>query len=140
MVESSDYTKPLPLMQGFTKEFYGWCARGELRFQRCSECKAWRHVPRELCARCGSWQWSWERSSGRGKIFTWTVVERPLHPDFVDDLPYACVVVEMNEGVRLIARMSDRSLDELEIGREVEVVFETVAPEVALPRFRLGPS
>lgn len=124
-------------MSGLSKQFYDWCELGELRFQRCNACKTWRHVPRELCAECGAWQWSWERSSRRGVVFTWTLVERPLHPAFTEDLPYACVVAEMREGVRLLAGMSEGSPQQVEIGQDLEVVFESVAAGIALPKFRL---
>ena len=44
MSEVSDaYGKPLPLLRGTAGEFYSFCARGELAFQRCSTCRAWRH-------------------------------------------------------------------------------------------------
>ena len=133
---SDAYTKPLPELEGMAGEFYGFCKQGELRFQRCDDCGAWRHVPRELCAECGSWQWQWARSSGRGEVFTFTVVGRALHPAFRDDTPYAPVVVEMEEGVRLLSQVVDCPPDELEIGIPVEVVFDAVTDEVTLPRFR----
>jgi uncharacterized OB-fold protein len=128
--------RPLPEMEGLTKEFYDFCKRGVLHFQRCSDCRAWRHVPREMCAECGSWEWTWEASSGRGKIFSWTVVARALHPAFRDDAPYAPVIVEMEEGVRLLSQVIDVPPDALEIDMPVEVCFEAVTPEVTLPKFR----
>jgi hypothetical protein len=131
----SAYTKPLPVLDGLSGEFYAWCRKRELRFQRCSGCGAWRHVPRKMCARCGSWQWEWARASGRGRVFTWTVVARALHPAFGDDVPLAPVVIEMEEGVRLLSRVDCRP-DELAIGMPVEVAFEDVTPEVTLPKFR----
>ena len=130
------YVKPLPLTEGLAKEFYDWCKQRELRFQRCTGCSSWRHVPREMCAECGSWEWEWATSSGRGRVFTWTVVARAMHPAFQDDAPYASVVVEMDEGVRLVSNVIDYPLDELEIGMPVEVVFEDVTPEITLPKFR----
>jgi uncharacterized OB-fold protein len=133
---SNDYSKPLPELEGFSGDFYGFCKSGELRFQRCADCGAWRHVPRELCAECGSWSWSWERSSGKGQVFTWTVVGRALHPAFGDSVPYAPVVVEMEEGVRLLSEVVDCAPDALEIGMPVEVLFDPVTDEISLPRFR----
>ncbi|MFI5398866.1 MAG: Zn-ribbon domain-containing OB-fold protein [Candidatus Binatia bacterium] len=130
------YSKPLPATEGFAKEFYDWCKRRELRFQRCTDCGAWRHVPREMCAECGSWKWEWAKSSGRGKVFTWTVVARALHPAFQHDTPYAPVVVEMDEGVRLLSAVTDCTPDQLQIGMPVEVTFDDVTPEITLPRFR----
>ncbi len=134
--QSETYTKPLPALDGLTKEFYNWCRRGDLRFQRCSACQAWRHVPRPMCAACGSFEWTWQRSSGRGTVFSWTVAERPMHPAFQHDAPYAPVVIEMEEGVRLVSEMLDCSPDELEIGMPVELVLDHVTPEITLPKFK----
>jgi len=133
---SRTYTKPLPVLEGLTKQFYDWCKQGELRFQRCTDCSAWRHVPREMCPACGSWSWQWARSSGRGQVFTWTTAARPLHPAFKDSAPYAPVVVEMEEGVRLLSEMIDTAPDALAIGMPVQVAFEAVTDEVTLPKFR----
>ncbi len=130
------YAKPLPTLEGFAKEFYGWCKQHELRFQRCRDCRAWRHVPREICPACGSWEWEWSRSSGRGTVFTWTVIARALHPAFQHDTPYAPVVIEMHEGVRLLSQVVDCAPDQLRIGMPVEVVFDAVTPEITLPKFR----
>jgi uncharacterized OB-fold protein len=132
----TETTKPLPVMEGLTHEFYEFCERGELRFQRCRACRTWRHVPRPICPECGSWDWDWERSSGRGTVFTWTVVERALHPAFKNATPYAAVVVQMEEGVRLLSQLVDCQPDELTMDMAVEVVFERAGPGVTLPRFR----
>ncbi len=131
-----DYTKPLPDLDGFAGEFYGFCRDGELRFQRCSDCRAWRHVPREMCPRCGSFEWAWERSGGRGTVYSWTVVDRALHPEFTDATPYAPTIVEMEEGVRVLSNVTDVAPGDLEIGMPVEVVFEEVTHNVTLPKFR----
>ena len=128
--------KPLPVLEGFAKEFYEGCQRGELLFQCCGTCGTWRHVPRELCADCGSWEWAWKASSGRGKVFTWTVIARPLHPAFAEDVPLAAVVVELEEGVRLLSHVVDCPPEELEMEMPVEVSFDSVTEDVTLPRFR----
>jgi uncharacterized OB-fold protein len=130
------YAKPLPALAGLTEEFYDFCRQRELRFQRCNRCDAWRHVPRDMCAECGSFEWRWERSSGRGRIFTWTLVARAMHPAFASDVPYAAVVIEMDEGVRIASNVIDCPVDELEIDTPVEVVFEDVTDDVTLAKFR----
>lgn len=129
-------TKPLPTLQGLAGEFYDWCAKGELRFQRCDSCGRWRHVPREICAHCGSFNWSWQRSSGRGKVFSWTEVVRPLHPAFGADAPYAPVIVEMEEGVRLLSRVLDCPIAALVMDMPLKVECVAVTPQVHLPFFR----
>lgn len=128
--------KPLPPMEGLARQFYEWCGRGELRFQRCVACKAWRHPPREMCPDCGSWEWEWVQSTGRGRVFSWTVATRALHPAFKEDLPYAAVVIEMDEGVRMVSRVVDCLPDELTVDMPVEVAYERVTEGVILPYFR----
>jgi hypothetical protein len=128
--------RPLPQLEGFAKDFYEHCKRRELHFQRCGGCGAWRHVPREMCSECGSWSWEWARSSGRGRVFSWTVVARALHPAFQDACPYAPAVIEMEEGVRILSQVVDCAPDALEIDMPVEVVFTDETEDVTLPRFR----
>ena len=132
----ADHAKPLPAQTGLAGEFYRWCAQGELRFQRCEDCGRHRHVPRELCAHCASSKWVWARSSGRGMVFSWTDVVRPLHPAFAEDAPYAPVIVELDEGVRMLSRVVDCAAGELAIGMAVELVLTQVSDQVWLPYFR----
>lgn len=129
-------TRPLPQTTGLAGEFYAFCKARELRFQRCTDCSAWRHVPRERCGECGSSRWSWERSGGHGRIFTWVVATRPMHPAFASGPPVAPVVVEMDEGVRLVSNVLDCPPEQLAVGMPVEVVFEDVTTDVTLPFFR----
>jgi len=128
---------PLPRLTGLTAGWYGWLARHELRFQRCTGCGRWRHVPRELCPDCGGQEWSWEPSCGRGTVYSWSTTHRRLHPAF-PDVPFAQVVVELREGPRVLSSVVDATPDELEIGMPVTVRFDDVADEVTLPRFQRG--
>jgi uncharacterized OB-fold protein len=132
--------KPIPKPEGLNAEFYEHCARHELRFQRC-ECGVWRHPPRVLCAACGSEEWTWALASGRGRVFTWTVTHQALHPAYADDVPYAVLVVEMDEGVRMVSTLRDLDPGDLALDLPVEVVFEarpdaTRPDAITLPCFR----
>ena len=130
------YGKPLPRGEEFNGEFYGFCRQHELRFQRCQACGTWRHMPRESCQACGSFDWTWEPVAGTGEVFSWTVIHRALHPGFSEDLPYAAVVVELQEGVRIVSHVLDLPVDQLRVGLPVRVVFDDVTPEITLPKFR----
>ncbi|MEB2345773.1 MAG: Zn-ribbon domain-containing OB-fold protein [Deltaproteobacteria bacterium] len=127
---------PLPGRDGFAGAFYEACRSGELRFQRCSACGAWRHVPRALCAACGSPAFTWTPSSGRGRVFTYTIVTRAMHPGFAARVPYAPAVIELEEGVRILSEVVDCPVEELRIDLPVVVVFQEVAEGVTLPKFR----
>jgi uncharacterized OB-fold protein len=130
------YKRPLPRRRGFAGEFYDFCKKHELRFQRCTDCGAWRHVPRDLCAKCGSFNWEWAKSSGKGKLFSWTTAVQPMLPQFADLVPYSPVVIEMDEGVRLVSWLTNVPPEELRLDLPVEVVFDDVTAEVTLPKFK----
>lgn len=124
-----------PRLSGLTEEFYGWLRRHELRFQRCLNCSRFRHVPRELCAACGDERWEWAPSSGRGTVFTWSTTYRALHPAFVE-VPFTQVVVELEEGPRMISSIVGVDDAELATGMAVEVLFDDVADDLTLARFQ----
>ena len=136
MTETLAYTRPLPRLRGFAADFYAYCRKHELRFQRCSACGRWRHVPRDMCAACGSFDWEWARSSGKGTLFSWTTTMQPMMPQFADLVPYSPVVVELEEGVRMLSWLVDTDADDFTLGLPVEVVFDDVTPDVTLPKFR----
>ena len=134
---SAKITGPLPQPDDdLVAAFWEHCAREELRFQRCSQCGTWRHLPRLRCAQCGSPEFTWERSSGRGRVYTWTVTHQAPLRAFASRGPYATLVVELDEGVRIVAGLAGASPDALRLDLPVEVVFERVSPEWALPYFR----
>lgn len=136
MPETPDYPHPLPRLRGFAAGFYAYCRKHELRFQRCANCGRWRHVPRDMCAACGSFDWEWVRSSGKGSLFSWTTTMQPMMPQFADMVPYSPVVVELEEGVRMLSWLVDVDADDFTLGLPVEVVFDDVTPDVTLPKFR----
>lgn len=136
MPETPDYPRPLPRLRGFAADFYAYCRKHELRFQRCGDCGRWRHVPRDMCAACGSFDWEWVRSSGKGSLFSWTTTMQPMMPQFADLVPYSPVVVELEEGVRMLSWLVDVDADDFALGLPVEVVFDDVTPDVTLPKFR----
>jgi len=129
--------RPLPGMDGLHGDFYRECARKRgLVFQRCEVCGAFRHPPRVLCAECGSDRVSWAPSAGKGMIFSWTVTHQAPHPAFASQVPYAVVVVELEEGVRIVASLREMAPADLELGLSVEVVLEEVSEGVMLPWVR----
>lgn len=135
----SQRDKPLPQITPEAKEFWEGCRRRELLIQKCLACGVLRHYPRIMCSNCGSWDTEWVRASGKGKVYSWTVGHQAFHPGFVEDVPYASVIVELNEGVRLMTNVIDVNPEELYIGMPVEVVFEDVTDEITLPKFRKAP-
>ena len=134
--ESSTPIVRLPVLQGYTKEFYAWCHQRELRLQRCQRCGTWRHPPRPMCGSCQALQWEWAPTKGKGTVYCWTTVYQALDPAFANDVPYAAVVVELEEGPRLATWVTGIPPDELYAGMPVELWFEDISDEVTLPKFK----
>ena len=125
---------PSPQTQ-LDEEFWAHCAEEKLCFQCCDACGSWRHLPRMMCAHCGSDEWTWLRSSGNGKLFSWTVTHQAILPQFAEQLPYVVAVVELEEGVRMVSALRGVDHDALRIDLPLEVAFEALPDGGALPVF-----
>jgi hypothetical protein len=128
--------QPLPQPTLDNHEFYEAAQRGELRFQRCADCGTWRHYPRPVCPECVSTNVRWEQASGRGTVYTWTIVHGPTLPAFRDDLPYNVVDVLTDEGIHFQSQVLDCPPEEIYAGMPVEAVFVPVTEDMTLVKFR----
>ncbi len=108
-----------------TRPFWEAAARGELRIPRCGSCGSWCWYPAEACRACGAGELAWTRVRGRGTLFSWTVVRRPLAPGFAELTPYAPGLVCLDEdpALRLVTRLVDCAPEALRIGMPLAVVF-----------------
>jgi uncharacterized OB-fold protein len=128
--------KPLPQITPEMAPFWEAARRHQLVVQRCRGCGAHRFPARDLCSRCLSREAEWVQVSGRGKVFSYAVMHQVYHPGFADEVPYAVVQVELEEGGRILTNVVGCSPPELAVDLPVEVVFEDRTPEVTLPKFR----
>jgi hypothetical protein len=79
--------------------FERFLEQGELAFQRCTACSGAVFPPRVLCTRCGSPRLEWERSTGRGTVYSSTTLAPRDAP------PYTVALVDLAEGVRLMTNV-----------------------------------
>ena len=100
----------------------------------CGDCGKAHLPPGPVCPVCFGDRLDWRKASGRGTVTTFTVVHQPWFPAFKAEIPYNIVQVELEEGPRLVANVV--SATGLRIGLPVEVVFDDVAPDLTLPRFK----
>ena len=128
--------KPIPRIDEESKGYWEACRRHELRIQHCLGCGTVRHHPRAVCPKCLSSEVEWVLSSGRGVVYTFTVTHQNQMPGFREDLPYVLAYVELEEGIMLLTNVVGCPPAEVRIGLPVEVVFEDVGDDVAIPRFR----
>lgn len=132
---------PWPAATAETLPWWEAAAAHRLVVQRCRECETTRHPPGPLCPRCRSFDHEWEELSGRGTVYTYTVVHQAFVPSLADVLPYIVVAVDLEggDGVRLVSNLVDCRPEDACVGLPVELVWEDLGPELALPRFRPAP-
>jgi hypothetical protein len=71
-------------------------------------------------------------------VYTYTIVRQAFIASLQDRIPYVVIAVDLDgaDGARLVSNLVDADLDELRVGMPVEVVWEDMGPELAVPRFR----
>jgi len=121
-----------------TRPFWDGLAAGQLRLQRCRDCDSVIWYPRGLCPQCGSVGLAWFTASGRGTIYSFTVLRRALGP-FGQAVPYVVAYVELAEGPRVLTNIVHCEPGLVRIGQPVECVFDRDEAGRALLRFRPAP-
>jgi len=114
---------------------------GELLGGRCRSCGAWYFPSRPVCAKCLSQEIEILPLSKQGTVYTYTVIYQST-PEF--QVPYILAYVDLPEGVRVLAQLTQCPLEGVRIGMPVEVVFEEVGRDqegrtVVGYRFRPAP-
>jgi uncharacterized OB-fold protein len=136
MAELDVTKKPLPTPRAESLPFWEGLRENELRLQRCDACSRVQFYPRPHCRYCGSTSLTWETLSGRGTVYTFTVIHRAPFEAFAQDVPYVLVVVELEEGPRLITNLVVDDPGAVAIDMPVEAVFDPVTDDITLLRFR----
>ncbi|EFC86668.1 Zn-ribbon domain-containing OB-fold protein [Parafrankia sp. EUN1f] len=116
-----------------TEPFWVGCARGDLLFQRCSDCGRPGFPPAVACRSCLSRALRWERSAGGGTLYSWTVVHRPASPAF--RTPYAPAIVTLDEGYQLMTCLVGLDVAAIRADLRLRVVFHEIEPGTSLPYF-----
>lgn len=129
--------RPLPLVDDASAGFWAASREGRLAIQRCGSCTRYNHAPSLACAHCGSFDLAYADVSGRGTLFSWTVIKEPPAPGFRGLVPLIVGIVELAEQPHLlmVANLLGLSEAELKLGLPLQVTFEQVNEECTLPQF-----
>ncbi|WP_422421513.1 bifunctional MaoC family dehydratase N-terminal/OB-fold nucleic acid binding domain-containing protein [Pseudomonas sp. GZD-222] len=128
--------RPLPGISDDTRFFWDGCAQGQLLIQRCTACSTLRHPPAPVCIKCHSFDWDSVQASGRGSLYSFVVMHYPVVAPFEHPNPIG--LIELEEGVRLIAGLVGVEPGQLQIGQRLHVEFQTFDEQLTLPLFRLA--
>lgn len=127
MAQAQDRKIPAPEANPETQAFWDAAQRGQLLLKRCKACGELHYYPRAICPFCFSDKTDWEPASGKGKIYSWSVMRRVPQP-------YAIAYVTLAEGVTMLTNIVNCDLDKIRIGQDVRLVFKASdgGPPVAM--------
>lgn len=128
-MSESTFTRPAPVQTVETRPFWEAARRGEFLFGVCRACGETHYYPRARCPYCLSDQVTWKPASGRGSIYSFSVVRRgnPL---------YVSAYVLLEEGVAVYTNIVQCDPDSLAIGQPVLLDFEKSGDGQPVPVFR----
>lgn len=126
---------PTPAVNVETQEFWDATARGVFLLKRCDRCGVVIWYPRFVCPDCHGTATSWFEASGRGTVYSFTIVRRGQGA-YADAAPFVVAYVELAEGPRILTNVVDCDPETVEVGQAVEVVFHDTGSGTALYRFR----
>ncbi len=137
-VQYTDKPIPHPALWGVlyrsSTPFWEGIKENKLLIQKCAGCGKILHPPRPMCPACLSNKSEHIEASGKGKIYSFVTYNKSPHKGF--KAPYTVVLVELEEGPRVISNMVDVKADEIEIGMPVEVAYEEIDDTLALFKFK----
>lgn len=123
---------PAPLMHPAinpeTAEYWQAAAEGKLLVKHCNACGHDHFYPRAHCPHCRSLDTSWKQASGRGTLYSYSVMRR-VSP------PFAVAYVTLEEGPTMFTNVIDCNFDALTIGQPVQAAFATGEDGLIRPVF-----
>jgi uncharacterized OB-fold protein len=127
--------KPLPIPDGDSKTYWEGCSEGKLLIQHCLDCEKHIFYPRAVCPHCMSDCLEWIESSGKGKVYSYTISRRGAGSAFADDAPYVVALIDLDEGVRMMSNIIHINVEDVRCDMPVEVVFQD-QEGMEIPKFQ----
>jgi uncharacterized OB-fold protein len=133
-------SKPLPRVNQDSAPYWQAASEGRLILRHCNTCGKRHFYPRIICPFCHSTELDWVEATGRGTIYSATACYRAPDQAFRADLPYLIALIDLEEGVRMMANVTHCPPEDARIGAPVQAWFEPAADEIGIPKFKLSKS
>jgi uncharacterized protein len=128
MAQAQDRKITAPPVNPETQPFWDAAAEGKLLIKKCTACGEPHFYPRTHCPFCFSEHTEWAEASGRGTVYTYSVMRRA-------PVPYAIAYVTLAEGPTMMTNLVDCDLDAIKIGQAVKLVFKPSEGGSPVPMF-----
>ncbi|MGH3217178.1 MAG: Zn-ribbon domain-containing OB-fold protein [Streptosporangiaceae bacterium] len=133
---AATYERPLPAITEDNEPFWLSAQEHALKLQQCGNCSRFRYFVSPICPNCGSFDFAWERISGLGTVYTFTVVERAPSVSWASEVPYVYAIVQVDEGPLLPTNIVGCDPAEVRIGMPVTITYDDVTEQITIPKFR----
>ena len=136
MSERKPIPRPVPKPDVYmeTAPFWQAANEGKLMLQYCQDTGQYQWYPRPVSIYSGSRNWEWREASGKGMLYSWTVVTAPW-PGHADRVPYICAIVELAEGCRMVTNLVNCEAGELKIGMDLKLAWDRLNDDFRFPVF-----
>lgn len=126
---------PAPELNAETERFWTAAGGGRLELPRCARCGLLVFYPRAVCPDCQSTELEWETLSGRGTVYSYTVMRSGASRRWRDHLPYIVAYVRLDEGPTVLTNVVNCDPEAVHIDMAVRAVFDDTGEGTALLRF-----
>jgi uncharacterized OB-fold protein len=115
----------LPALTPFNE---AWFTSGAIVVQRCTSCATLQHPPEEICHACGAMAFDTMTMAPTGTVYSHTVVHYAANGALVDSVPYAVVLVSLDDAphIRVVGNIEGT---DVAIGMPVVATWEERAAE-----------
>lgn len=120
-------TRPLPLVDEHdTRAFWKATKDKQLTYQQCRDCGTVVFYAKRQCTGCTGGTLEWKTASGKGTVYTYSVVRQSYHPFFRQKVPYAVAWIDLEEGPRILSNITGvgDALKDVQCGMQVQVEWE----------------
>ncbi|MGB3071311.1 MAG: OB-fold domain-containing protein [Ottowia sp.] len=129
-------TRPLPSPDPDSQAYWAGLRKGVLLLQQCRACGSLNAYHQAFCRDCSSTDFDLMASCGLGTVHSFSVVHRAPGPAFKQDVPYAVLLVELDEGPRVVSRLVGADPSVLGFDMQVQLICTPVSDEISLPCFK----
>jgi uncharacterized OB-fold protein len=129
----------LPTPDFETQPFWDGCREEKFLIRHCNACGRDHFYPRPFCPTCWSDDVAWKEASGRGTLYTYSIVHVNDLPPFAERVPYVAAVVELDEGPRVMTNIEGLAFEDLRVDMPVVVDFKAISDDITIPVFRAAP-
>ena len=132
------YEKPLPTIDTDSREYWEGCRRRELLLPIARAAATPSSLQGSSVPGCLAPDLTWRKASGKGTVYSCSVVHRNQGRGFRDQGPYVVAYVTLEEGVQMLTNVVADDPYDVKVGASVELFFEDATDEISIPKFQLA--